>query len=240
MATTGTGTVGVAPGSYTFTLPTGQTITIEDWIDDKIYSTVQLTNGQTAAVEAFTSGRGMAIAGGARIQTDVDTNTPRAGDNGLPLAWEAYIYSVGVEFVRACRPPTGQTQPVLADGAGALSDPPTLRTIFNVNRVTFGYWWYNTRPYSYGVLYDYPQGVGASLFTTNATTELANNGMPSPRDRQSMILPIWLRENIGFRFPFEPKAPLVIAQLASDGGAVMNFLDVKVRGSGLIKRSAGL
>lgn len=234
------GTVGVAPGSYTFTLPTGQTITIEDWIDDKLYSTVQLVNGQTSAVEAFTSGRGQAIAGGSRIQTDVDTNLPRAGDNGLPLAWEAFIYSVCIEFVRACRPQTGQTQPVLADGSGALSDPPTLRTLFNVNRVTFCYWFYNTRPYSYGVPLDYAAGVGFSLFTTNATTELANNGMPSPRDRQSMVLPIWLRENIGFRFPFEPKAPLVIAQNASDGGAVLNFLDTKVRGYGLIKRSAGL
>jgi hypothetical protein len=235
-----TGTVGVAPGSYTFTLPTGQTITIEDWIDDKLYSTVQLSNGQTSAVEGFTSGRGQPIAGGSRIQTDVDTNTPRAGDNGLPLAWEAFIYSVCVEAVRVCRPQTGQLQPVLADGSGALSDPPTLRTLFNVNRVTFAYWFYNTRPYTYGVMLDYPAGVGFSLFTTNAVTELGQNGMPSPRDRQSMVLPVWLRENIGFRFPLEPKAPLVISQAASDGGVAMTFLDVKIRGNGLIKRSAGL
>jgi hypothetical protein len=234
------GTVGVAPGSYTFTLPTGQTITIEDWIDDKLYSTVQLSNGQTSAVEAFTSGRGQPIAGGARIQTDVDTNLPRAGDNGLPLAWEAFIYSVCIEFVRVERPQTGQTQPSLADGSGAFSDPPLLRTIFNVNRVTFAYFFYNTRPYTYGTLVDYPAGVGFTLFTTNATTELANNGVPSPRDRQSMVLPIWLRENIGFRFPFEPKAPLVISQAATDGGAALTFMDVKVRAQGLIKRSAGL
>lgn len=236
----GTGTVGVAPGSYTFTLPTGQTITIEDWIDDKLYSTVQLSNTQTSAVEAYTSGRGQPIAGGARIQTDVDTNTPRAGDNGLPLAWEAFIYSVCVEFVRVERPQTGQTQPVLADGTGALSNLPLLSTIFNVNRVTFAYWFYNTRAYSYGVLSDYPAGVGYTVFTTNATTELANNGVPSPRDRQSMVLPIWLRENIGFRFPLEPKAPLVINQLANDGGANLQFMDVKIRANGLIKRSAGL
>jgi hypothetical protein len=234
------GTVGVAPGSYTFTLPTGQTITIEDWIDDKLYSTVQLQNGQTSAVEAYTSGRGQPIAGGSRVQTDVDTNTPRAGDNGLPMAWEAFIYSIGVECVRVERPATGQTQPQLADSGGAWSDPPLLRTLFNVNRVTFAYFFYNTRPYSYGVLADYPQGVGYTLFTTNATTELANNGVPSPRDRQSMVLPIWLRENIGFRFPFEPKAPLVISQDASDGGDDLTFADFKVRSFGLVKRSAGL
>ena len=234
------GTVGVAPGSYTFTLPTGQTITIEDWIDDKLYSTVQLSDGQTFAVEAYTSGRGQAIAGGARIQTDVDTNTPRAGDNGLPMAWEAFIYSICVQCVRVMRPKTGELQPVLADGAGAWSDPPTLRTLFSIDRLTFAYFFYNTRPYSYGVLSDYPAGLGYSLFTTNATTELAQLGVPSPRDRQSMVLPIWLRENIGFRFPFEPKATLAISQDATDGGADLTFADFKVRGNGLIKRSAGL
>ncbi len=234
------GTVGVAPGSYTFQLPTGQTITIEDWIDDKLYSTVQLSNAQTSAVEAYTSGRGQPIAGGSRIQTDVDTNTPRAGDNGLPMAWEAFIYSICVDPVRVCRPQTGQTQPVLADGTGAQSDPPLLSTLFQVDRVTFAYFFYNTRPYTYGTLRDYPQGVGYTLFTTNAVTELANNGVPSPRDRMSMVLPIWLRENIGFRFPFEPKAPLIINQLASDGGANLTFMDVKVRSYGLVKRSAGL
>ncbi len=234
------GTVGVAPGSYTFTLPTGQTITIEDWIDDKLYSTVQLSNGQTSAVEAYTSGRGQPIAGGSRVQADVDTNTPRAGDNGLPMAWEAFIYSVCVECVRAMRVPTGGAAPVLSDGAGAISDPPLLRTLFNINRITFMYFFYNTRPYTYGVAVDYPQGVGYTLFTTNAVTELAQNGVPSPRDRQSMVLPIWLRENIGFRFPFEPKAALVISQAASDGGAALTFTDWKVRSAGLVKRSAGL
>lgn len=234
------GTVGVAPGSYTFTLPTGQTITIEDWIDDKLYSTVQLSNAQTSAVEAYTSGRGQPIAGGSRIQTDVDTNLQRAGDNGLPMAWEAFIYSICADAVRVCRPQTGQAQPVLADGSGALSDPPLLSTLFQVERVTFAYFFYNTRPYSYGTMKDYPSGVGFSVFTTNAVTENVNNGIPSPRDRQSMVLPIWLRENIGFRFPFEPKAPLTINQLASDGGANLQFMDVKVRSYGLVKRSAGL
>ena len=50
------GTVGVAPGTTTITLPNGQTVSIEDWIDDKLYSTVQLTNGQTTPVEAFVAG----------------------------------------------------------------------------------------------------------------------------------------------------------------------------------------
>jgi hypothetical protein len=156
------------------------------------------------------------------------------------MAWEAFIYSVCVQCVRLERPQTGQQQPVLADGAGAFSDPPLLQTLFNIDRVTFCYFFYNTRPYTYGVPSDYPAGMGYSLFTTNATTELAQLGIPSPRDRQSMVLPIWLRENIGFRFPFEPKAPLVINQPASDGGANLQFADFKVRGNGLIKRSAGL
>ena len=105
------GTVGVAPGTYTFELPTGQVLAIEDWIDDKLYSTVQLSNGQSSQVEAFTLGRGQAISGGARPTTKVDTNVPRAGDSGLPMAWEMFIYGIGMNCVRVCRAPTAPLRP---------------------------------------------------------------------------------------------------------------------------------
>lgn len=234
------GTVGVSPGTYTFQLPTGQVLAIEDWIDDKLYSTVQLSNGQNAQVEAFTLGRGQAISGGTRPTTKVDTNVPRAGDSGLPLAWEMFIYGLGMGATRVCRPQTGAANPVLADGTGALSDPPTLATLFGVDRVTFIYFFYNTRNYTEGVMQDYPLGHGFSVFSTNPAFELAQNGVPSPRDRNALVLPIWLREQIVYKVVIAPEAALVISQAASDGATALTFMDIKVYATGLIKRSAGL
>lgn len=231
------GTVGVAPGTTTFTLPNGQTISIEDWIDDKLYSTVQFSNGQTTPVEAFVSGRSQPIPGGTRASTRVDTNVPRSGDTGLPMSWEMYIYGIGVKMTRACRPPTGATNPVLADGSGALSDPPTLRTLFNVDRVTYLEFSYNDKKYTFGVMQDYPQGHGFNVFSTNANFELAQNGVPSPRDRNALVLPIWLRENLAYKMSFSPEAALVINQAASDGQTALTFVDVKTYLYGLIRRN---
>jgi len=231
------GTVGVAPGTTTFTLPDGRVVAIEDWIDDKLYSTIQLTNGQTTPVEAFVSGRSQPVAGGTRTATRVDTNSPRAGDTGLPMSWEMFVYGIGVMVVRVMRPQTGQTQPVLPDGSGALSDPPSLRTLFNIDRVTYIEFDFNDKKYTKGVMQDYPQGHGYNVFSTNAAFELAQNGVPSPRDRNALVLPIWLRENLSYRLSFQPEAALVISQAASDGGTAMTFADVKSYLYGLMRRN---
>ena len=45
------GTVGVAPGTTTFTLQDGSVISLADWVDDRIFSTIQLSNGQSGALE---------------------------------------------------------------------------------------------------------------------------------------------------------------------------------------------
>lgn len=232
------GTVGVAPGTTTITLPNGQTVSIEDWIDDKLYSTVQFTNGQTTPVEAFVAGRSQIISGGSRTSTRVDTNVPRSGDTGLPMSWEAYIYGIGVKMVRVMRAPTAApTAPTLADGSGALSDPPQLRTLFNVDRVTYLEFAYNDKRYTYGVMQDYPQGHGYYVFSTNANFEVAQNGVPSPRDRNALVLPIWLRENLAYKLSFSPEAALVINQQASDGSTALTFCDVKCYLYGLIRRN---
>lgn len=230
------GTVGVAPGTTTITMENGQTMQISDWIDDKLYSTVQINNG-VAPVEAFSAGRSQQIPGGTRTSTRVDTNIPRPGSAGLNKDWEMYVYGVGLKLVRVCRPPTGQSQPVLADGNGALSDPPTLRTLFNIDRVTFLEYSYNGKVYSNGVMQDYPQGHGFNVFSTNSAFELAQNGVPSPRDRNALVLPVWMRENLGYTFSFQPEASIQISQPASDGGAALTFADVKVYFYGLIRRN---
>lgn len=232
------GTVGVAPGTTTLTLPNGQTVAISDWIDDKLYSTVQITNGQTSPVEAFTAGRSQPIPGGTRASTRVDTNIPRNGDSGLPQSWEMYVYGIGVKMVRVMRAPTATPgSPTLADGSGALSNPPILNTLFQFDRVTYLEFSYNGKTYTYGVMQDYPQGHGYYVFATSSAFELAQNGVPSPRDRNAMVLPIDLRENLGFKMSFQPEAPIVLSQPASDNGVALTFADVKTYLYGLIKRS---
>jgi hypothetical protein len=84
---------------------------------------------------------------------------------------------------------------------------------------------------------DYPQGHGYNVFSTNTAFELAQNGVPSPRDRNSLVLPIWLRENLAYKLSFSPEAPLGINQPASDNGANLVFADVKSYLYGLIRRN---
>lgn len=231
------GMVGTAPSTATLTLADGTTIALADWIDDKLYGTGQFANASTAQVELFSIGRSGPIPGGTRPQTRVDTNVPRSGDSGLPKDFEMLIYGWAIKIVRVMRPQTGALQPVFADGAGALSDPPGLRTLFALDRVLFCRFEYNNKFWTSGTVQHYPQGHGYSLVTTQPTTELAQNGVPSPRDRVALVLPVHMRENLSFTFQFQPEAPTLIAQLASDGGAVLGFADLRVDLNGLLKRT---
>lgn len=230
------GTVGVAPGTTTFKTASGEVVSLADWVDDRYYGTVQFSNGVANQLEAFSSTRSQQIPGGTRMQNLFDTNIPRAGTSGLPQAYEMLIFSIGVKMVRVMRPQTGATAPVFADGTGALSDPPTLQSLFNVDRITALSFKYREKTFSEGAMQDFPQGHGYSVFSTNASFELAQNGVPSPRDRNAMVLPIHIKENLSFVMAFAPQAAPVIAQPASDGGAVLNFTDVKTYLYGLIKR----
>ena len=231
------GYVGVAPGTTTITLPDGNTIALSDWIDDKLFGTVQLNNGQTNQVIVYSNGRSQPIPGGTRIQTRVDTNVPRNGENGLPKDWEMLVYGWGLKMVRAMRPQTAANQPVLADGGGALSDPVSQRTFFDLDRVIAFEYRYNDKQYSQGVMQDYPQGGGINLVTTNAAREQVTNGVPSPRDRVALVLPVHERENLSYQGVLQPEAALIIAQAASDGGADLDFVDLKLYKWGLIKRT---
>jgi len=231
------GYVGVAPGTTTLQLPDGSVIALADWIDDKLYGSAQLQNGDTQQIEVFSNGRSQPIPGGTRAQTRVDTNVPRNGDNGLPKDWEMLVYGVAIKLVRACRPQTGATEPVLADGAGALSDPLTHRTSFQIDRILFFEFQYNAKAYTNGTIQNFPTGHGFWVFSTNAAFEIANNGVPSPRDRVALVLPVHMRENLGYKGIFQPEAAIAIAQAASDGGNALAFVDVRVELNGLIKRT---
>jgi len=230
------GYVGVAPGTTTITLPDGTTVALSDWIDDKLYGTVQLNNGQTNEIIAFSNGRSQPIPGGTRIQTRADTNIPRNGETGLPKDWEMLVYGWSWQFIRAMRP-NAAGQVVLGDDGVALSDPVDQRTFFGVNRVTFFEYRYNDKQYTQGTMEEYPQGHGLNLVTTNAAREQVTNGVPSPRDRVALVLPVHERENLSFQGKLQPEAPLPISQAASDAGANLTFVDAKLRKLGMIKRT---
>lgn len=227
------GKTGTAPGTTTLTLPGGKTIALADWIDDRHWTTVELENGDNDTLNAFSSGRSQQITGGTRPNTAVDTNIPGTGTNGLPKAWEFMIYGLALEFMRATRPNAGETNPRLT----SFSDPLRQRTFFEINRRVFCKYVYNGKMYSEGLISDYPAGSGLSLFTTQATTEQANNGVPSPRDRVAMVLPIHEREQLAYAMELTPVIALAIAQPASDAGAALGFVDLRVKKNGLIKRT---
>jgi hypothetical protein len=224
---------GTAPGTTTLTLPGGKTIALADWIDDKHWTTVQLQTGDTDTLQAFTSGRSQQIPGGTRGLTIGDTNIPSSGTNGLPKAWEFMVYGWAVEIMRLTRPDGAATEPVFT----SFSDPATLRSWFDLNRRMFLQYIFNGKMYTQGLMEDYPQGHGVHLFTTNPTTEIAQNGVPSPRDRVALVLPVRERELLGYTMEVTPVAALVINQNASDGGTDLTFMDLRITKNGLIKRT---
>lgn len=227
------GDVGTAPGTTTLTLPSGESIALADWIDDRHWTTVELENGDVTTLQAFSAGRSQQITGGTRMMTLVDTNVPSNGISGLPKDWGFLVYGFAFEFVRAARPTGAATQITLQD----FSDPVRFATFFQLNRRLFNQYVYNGKMYSEGLCVDYPQGHGPSVFTTQPATEVVNNGVPSPRDRLAMVLPVYERELLGYGMNVTPVIALAIAQPASDDGADLSFIDMRITKNGLIKRT---
>lgn len=223
------GNVGTAPGTTVLTLPGGQTIALADWIDDKQWTTVEWATGDNETLQAFASGRSQTIVGGTRQNSAVDTNIQGTGLQGLQKAWEFMVYGWAMSYTRATRGPS----PTLA----TYSDPVDQRTAFEMNRRIFAEYYYNGKQYTQGIIEDYPAGSGLSLFTTNATTEQVNNGVPSPRDRVALVLPVRERELNAYFFNLTPVSPLIIAQAALDGGADLDVVDLRIKKNGLIKRT---
>lgn len=222
------GNVGTAPGTTTITLPGGMTIALADWIDDKHWTTVQLSDGLNETLQAFATGRSQAMVGGVRNNSLVDTNIPGTGLTGLPKSWEFMVYGWAFEYMRATRTPFA---------LGTFSDPVSLNTAFQLDRRIFVQYNYNGKDYCSGLMRDFPAGHGLTMFTTQPTTELVNNGVPSPRDRVALVLPVREREMLAYFMNVTPVIALAIAQPASDGGANLTAVDVRISKNGLIKRT---
>jgi hypothetical protein len=246
MAEAATGTLTVRVPGYP------NPIQFADWTHDRLYHTVQLQGGNTNPVQAFVGAAGAPIPNGTRVLTAVDTNIPRSGDNGLNEGWEALIYAIEIQVVREWAVANGG-QPQLADSAGQQlsrpahvggGDPAYLAggVTFDFLRKTYVRFTVNTKVKSEGPCEKYPQGSGISVFGTTTDLEVANNGIPSPRDARAFVLPIWLQANIQFTCVLAPQAGygnVAAAPFYADwsGLTAPNLgMDVRVSLSGLLKR----
>jgi hypothetical protein len=100
----------------------------------------------------------------------------------------------------------------------------------------------NQKVKSEGPAVNYPQGVGISVFGTTTDLEVANNGIPSPRDARAFVLPVWIQPNIAFVMKLRPQVALGNSALPlgypdwSNITAVALGFDIRVRLVGLVKR----
>jgi hypothetical protein len=244
MATPNTGTLTVKIPGFP------QPIQFADWTHDNLFHTVEFQRGDTNEVQAFIGATGSPIPGGGRVLTEVDTNIPRSGDNGLSEGWEALIYSIQIEPTREMvRDSAQQANFTLEDTAGIQvsrpihvggSDPAYTAggVLFDFSRKTFCKFTVNQKVKSEGPVVNYPQGAGITVFGTTTDLEVAANGLASPRDARAFVLPVWIQPNIAFVMKMRPQVGLGDAQVAAWSGlanAIYGF-DVRVRLVGLIKR----
>ncbi len=229
-----------------------QPIQFADWTHDELYHTVQFQMGNTNEVQAFIGAQGAPIPNGTRVLTEVDTNIPRSGDNGLSEGWEALVYSIQLQIVREIVTTGGQ--PSLSDSATQYSrpahvggdDPSYLAggVLFDFLRKTYVRFTVNQKIQSEGPAEKFPQGSGISVFGTTTDLEVANNGIPSPRDARGLVLPIWLRANIAYVCKLRPQAAYTGITGTGDGLLVnwsglltpQAYFDVRIALVGLIKR----
>jgi hypothetical protein len=246
MATPSTGTLTVKIPGFP------QPIQFADWTHDNLYHTVEFAAGDTNEVQAFIGAQGSPIPGGSRVLTEVDTNIPRSGDNGLSEGWEALVYSIQLEPVREMIRNSAATSAfTLEDIAGVngqLSrpihvgggDPAYLAggVLFDFLRKTYCKFTVNQKIKSEGPAINYPQGVGISVFGTTTDLEVAGNGMSSPRDARAFVLPVWIQPNIAFVMKMRPQVALGDANLInwSKLATPVYGFDVRIRLVGLVKR----
>lgn len=231
------GQVGRPPGTTTIQVG-GITFAFGNWIDDKIWGTGQFQTGDQEEVLLLTSGRSEPIPGGTRKQNKHDTNVPKGGLNGLPNDWEMYIFSFANAITRVMRPPTATpASPTFADTGGALSAASRFPVVFDFDRKMFLNFMYNDTVWTQGVPQDYPQGGGYSVVSQVSSFEYAQFGRPTPRDHVSLVLPVWMRDGLGYNASYQPQAALLIDQPTDDDtDPNLTFIDVRFTLLGLIKK----
>lgn len=209
-------------------------IEFADWTHDRLYHTVEFEGGDAQTIQTFIGAQGSPIPGGNRVLTPADTNIPRSGDTGLQEGWEMLIYSIQIYVVREMARNANQQSFTLQDitttapGATQFSrnahlggyDPANTAggVLFDFLRKTYHKFQVNQKVQSEGTVDKYPQGSGPSVIGTTTALEVANNGVPSPRDQSAFVLPIWLRPNIAYVGLLSPQAALGIGGPAAAVG----------------------
>lgn len=224
------GYVGVPSGTTTVRLGSGQTMALGDFYDGCQYAVAEFGSGDTDTLDAFVNGRGASVPGGTRNALRIDNNTPRGGGMGLPPSWEMWVYSISYELVRA----TGATT------FAGYSEPVRQTVAFDLTRKLYAEYLYNSTFYVQGSILDNPQGVGLSLSGTTNDVQIVNNGVPDPRARISMELPLHEERDISYSSQVTPMSALTIAQTGVDASLTsLTTVDLKVRKYGIIRRNVG-
>lgn len=200
-----------------------------------IYTTVQLNDGDSGDLRAFSQGISGQIPGGTRILQDDDTNLAKAATNGLDRDTVMDVYQVGVRIERVMRP-NSSGQIVKADTGGARSHWPNLRTSFDIYRAGFLRFYNADKLQTQGKFDMYPSGRGFSGFSNISAQEYITAGVPSPMQRQAMLVPTKLQDGVGFWVDVKTSLPYVINQEADDvlaGGAAFTSADLVIEFHGV-------
>ena len=241
-------------------------IEFADWTHDRLYHTVEFEGGDTTELQAFVGAQGSTIPGGSRSLTAIDTNIPRTGDTGLQEGWEMMVYSIQIAMTREMARGGATTAFALQDESGANFqfsrvphvggyDPAIASggSLHDFLRKTFHLFQVNQKVQSEGPADEYPSGSGISAAGVTTSLEVANNGVPSPRDQSAFVLPIWIRPNIAYVSKLRPTAALGIggggafpfatvngyfdwAAAGGGGAATAIGFDIRVTLEGLLKR----
>ena len=209
-------------------------IQFADWTHDRLFHTVEFEGGDSQEIQVFIGALGSQIPGGSRVLTEVDTNIPRSGDTGLQEGWEALVYSIQLQIVREMGRNTAAQAFALQDQTNAAGsavqfsrnthvggyDPANTvgGVLFDFMRKVFHRFTVNQKRQSEGPVEKYPQGSGLSVVGTTTALEVANNGVPSPRDQSAFVLPIHIKPNIAYVGQLRPQSPLGIGGTLAAAG----------------------
>jgi len=205
-----------------------------DWRWDRIWSTISFSDGDSARRDFFIGVPGTQIAGGRRTLTDVDTNVPRSGDNGLPIDWEMFVFSIRTGILRVVGTDTPGA-PVDFDDSSMDSDTPNRRMWFELDRKCKLEFRVNNKNRNEGRFEDYPSAGGISVVTNDLAETLANNGIPSPRDGFALVIPVHLRPNVNFKVGCQPVVKLSLNQAQQVDDQPYTSIEPWCKFEGLIK-----
>jgi hypothetical protein len=210
-------------------------VKFSDWRWDRLWATISFSDGDSAARDFFIGTPGQQIAGGRRTLTDVDTNTPRSGDNGLPVDWEMFIFSIRTDILRVAGTNNPDLSPLDFDEASLDSDTPNRRMWFELMRKCKLELRINNKPRNDARFLDWPQAGGITLVTNDVAETLANNGVPSPRDGFALVIPIHLRPNVAFKVRCTPVVALALTQAQVVNDDDNTSVEPQCKFEGLIK-----